>query len=67
VWFHSTYQEEVAGSILGCEISSVLDRNLPGGELPLVLWHLHVGLLSQQKKKHIAPTKGEIKNNESRM
>ena len=25
VWFHSTYQEEVGGSIPGCEISSLLD------------------------------------------
>ena len=42
-------KEEVGGSNPGCEISSLLDENLPGGELPLVLWHWHVGLLSQKK------------------
>jgi hypothetical protein len=28
-----------------------LTENLPGGQLPLVLWCWHVGLLSQRKKK----------------
>ena len=43
-------QDEVGGSLLGCEISSLLDKNLSGGQLPPVLWCWHVGLLSQ---KHI--------------
>jgi hypothetical protein len=28
-----------------------LTENLSGGELPLVLWHWHVGLLSPPQKK----------------
>jgi hypothetical protein len=34
-------KEEVGGSILGCEISSLLGKkNLQGGQLPHVLWTL---------------------------
>ena len=45
-------KEEVGGLIPGCEISSLLDKkNLPGGQLPHVLWRWHVGLLSPKKKK----------------
>ena len=44
-------KEEVGGSILGCEISSLLDINLLGDQLLLVLWHWPVGLLSQEKNK----------------
>ena len=43
-------KEEVGGSIPDCEISSLLDRNLPGGQLPPVLWHWLVGLLSPKKE-----------------
>ena len=50
-------KEEVGGSILGCEISSLLDINLLGDQLLLVLWHWPVGLLSQEKK---------IKNNNTK-
>ena len=46
-------KEEVGGSIPGCEISSLLDRNLPGGQLTPVLWRWHVGLLSQKKIKNL--------------
>ena len=31
-------KEEVGGSIPGCEYSSLLDKFLPSGRLPLVLW-----------------------------
>ena len=40
-------KEEVDGSIPGYEISSLLDKNLSGGQLPLVLRRGHVGLLSK--------------------
>ena len=30
-------KEEVGDSITGCEFSSLLDKNLPDGQLPLVL------------------------------
>ena len=44
--------EEVDGSIPGYDISSLFDINLPGGQLPHVLWRWHVGLyLKKQKKK----------------
>jgi hypothetical protein len=34
------------------EISSLLDKkNLPGGQLPLVLWRWHVGLLFENFQK----------------
>ena len=39
-------KEEVGSLIPNYEFSSLLDRNLPGGQLPHVLWQLHVGLLS---------------------
>jgi hypothetical protein len=29
-----------------------MTENLPGGQLPLVLWRWHVGLLSQNKNKN---------------
>ena len=48
--------EEVGGSNPGCEISSLPDRNLPGGHLPHVLWHWHVSLLSHKKIKKIGIT-----------
>ena len=38
-------KDEVGGSNLSCEISSLLD--MPGGHLSHVLWRWHVGLLSQ--------------------
>jgi hypothetical protein len=44
-------KEVVGGSIPDCKISPLLDKNLPGGQLPHVLWHWHVGLLSQKNKK----------------
>ena len=40
-------KEEVGGLIPGCETSSILDINLPGGQLPHVLWQWLVGLMSQ--------------------
>ena len=43
------YLWEVGGSIPSCEISSLFDRNLSGGQMSLVLWHWLVGLLSQNK------------------
>ena len=46
-------KEEVGGSIPGCEISSPLDKILPGGQLPLVLSRWHVGLLSPKKKENM--------------
>ena len=52
-------KEKVGRSNPGCEISSLLDRNLLGGQLPPVLWRWHVCLLSQktnQKLKIIKPT-----------
>ena len=44
---------EIGGSNPGCEISSLLDGNLPGGQLSPVLWRWPVGLLSQKKKSRI--------------
>ena len=44
-------KEEVGGSNPGCEISSLPGGNLSGGQLPHVLWCLHVGLLSQERKE----------------
>ena len=35
-----------SGSNPSCETSSLHDRNLPGGQLPTVLWRWPVGLLS---------------------
>jgi hypothetical protein len=49
-------KEEVGGSNPGCEISLCLTENLSGAQLPLVLCHWHVGLLSQKKKKNIGAT-----------
>ena len=43
--------EEVDCSIPGYGISSILDRNLPGGRLPHVVWRWPVGLLSQKQKR----------------
>ena len=43
--------KEVGGLIPGCEISSLLDMNLPSGQLPLVLWRWHVDLMSRKKIK----------------
>ena len=37
-------------SIPGCKISSLLDKNLSGGQLPHVLWRWPVDLLSKKKK-----------------
>ena len=36
---HSNLKEEVDGSSLGCEISSLLDRDLPGGQLFVIHPH----------------------------
>ena len=45
-------KEEVGGSIPGCEIFSLFDKkNLSGDQLPIMLWHWHVGLLSLKNKK----------------
>ena len=44
-------KEKVGGSIPNYEISSLLVRNVPGGQLPLVLWRWLVDLVSQKKKK----------------
>ena len=44
-------EEEGDGSIPGWKISSVVDINLPGGQMPLVLWRWHVGLLFLQKRE----------------
>jgi len=38
-------KEEVGSLDPNCEISSLLDGNLPSGQLPHVLWCCHVGLL----------------------
>ena len=43
-------KKEVSGLNPGYEISSLPDGNLSSGQLPLVLWHWHVGLLSQKNK-----------------
>ena len=40
-------KEEVGGSILDCEISSLLGKNLPGDQLPPMFWRWPVGHLSQ--------------------
>jgi hypothetical protein len=43
---YSNLKEEVGSSIPDYEISSLLDKkNLPGGQLPPVLWRWPVGLL----------------------
>ena len=43
-------KEEVGGLNPGCEISSTWWQNLPGGQLPPMLWRWRVGLLSQNKQ-----------------
>ena len=43
---YPSLKEEVGGSIPGCEITSLLDRNLSGGQPPHVLWRQLVGFLS---------------------
>ena len=45
---YSNLKEEVVGSISGCEISSLPDKILMCGQLPLVLWRWPVGLLAQK-------------------
>lgn len=50
---YPNFEEEVGGSIPGCEMSSLLDKNLQGGQLPYVLWHWPIGPLSRQKNKRI--------------
>jgi hypothetical protein len=47
---YPTLKKEVGSSIPGCEISSLLDKKLPGDHPPLVLWHSPVGLLSPKIK-----------------
>ena len=42
-------KKEVGGSIPGCEISSLLDRNLPGGQLPPMIWRRP--FVSKKRKK----------------
>ena len=44
-------KEEVGGLIPCYEVSSLLDKDLPCGQLPHVLSHWHVGLLSQKRKE----------------
>ena len=53
---YQNLKEKVGGSKPRCEISSLLDRNLPGGQLPLVHWRWPTGplspkLLNKQEKK----------------
>ena len=48
---YPSLKEEIGGSIPRCEISSLLDINSPRGQLPLVLWRWHVGLLSLKKRE----------------
>ena len=43
-------KSEVGGLISRCEISSLLDINLLGGQVPLVLWPWTLGLLSPKNK-----------------
>ena len=43
-------EKEVGNSIPSYEMSSLLDENLLGGQLPIVLWRWLVGLLSQKNK-----------------
>ena len=50
--------EEVGGAIPGCEISSLLDRNLPCSQLPPMLGHWHVELLSLKRKRKKKKTVG---------
>jgi hypothetical protein len=46
---YPNFKEEVGGLIPSCEISSLLDqKKLPGGQLPPILWHWPVSLLSQK-------------------
>ena len=42
-------KEEVGGWIPGCEISSLLDKNLPGGQLPHMLWRGPINLFVSKK------------------
>ena len=42
-------KKEVGGSIPNCEISSLIDINLLGGQLPHVLWCWHAGLVPQKQ------------------
>ena len=42
--------EEVGGLISGSEIFSLLTENLPGGQLPPVLWRWPVILLSRKRR-----------------
>ena len=44
---YSSLKEEVGGSIPDCEISSLLDINMLGGQFP----HVRAGLSSQNKIK----------------
>ena len=43
-------KEEVGCLIPGCEVSSLLDINLSGGQLPHVLWLWPIDLQSQKNK-----------------
>jgi hypothetical protein len=47
-------KELVGGSNSNCEISSLPDGNLPGDQLPPMLWRWPVGLLSQRKKEDLS-------------
>jgi hypothetical protein len=55
-------KEEVGGSNTSCEISSLLDKNLPGGQLPHVLWRWLVGILSKKKAKYKVETFEEVED-----
>ena len=44
-------KEEVGGSFPAVKSFSLLIENLSGGQLPHVLWHWHVGLLSPKKNQ----------------
>ena len=48
---YSNLKEEVGGSNPGCESPLYLTENLPGGQLPPMLWRWPIGLLSQKKEK----------------
>ena len=55
--------QKVGGLIFGCEIPSLFDKDLSGGQLPFVLWCWPVGFLSQKEKKIITSTQSHGKKN----
>ena len=57
-------KEEVGSSISNCEISSLLDRNLPGGQLPPLLCGWPVGLLSPKNKNKKSRRSGLVRKSD---